>query len=264
MAPAGASSHFDGFTGNTLYTPVPNPVFGPILEQIQDLAELKVTLRGLWLFHRKKGALRAVSLDEFLGDRSLIKGLQVEGQEAEEKIRHGLRLAVTRGTFLTVQLPGTGTAFLLNTEADRRAVAKLAAGETPEEPTGPTGPTGIDTTGAVTHQTDNVPTLEKPNIFALYEDSIGSLSPLLAEELKEAEGRYPEPWLREAFSIAVAENKRSWRYVSGILRRWTAEGKETWGGDRRGENGKPGRHTEKDNRQKYLDEYQRRRGSPSG
>jgi len=51
MAPSGA---FSGFTGKTLYTPVPNPVFGPILEQIQDLAELKVTLRGLWLFHRKR------------------------------------------------------------------------------------------------------------------------------------------------------------------------------------------------------------------
>ena len=37
MAPSGA---FAGFTGKTLYTPVPNPVFGPILEQIQDLAEL--------------------------------------------------------------------------------------------------------------------------------------------------------------------------------------------------------------------------------
>ena len=112
MAPSGA---FSGFTGNTLYTPVPNPVFGPILEQIQDLAELKITLRGLWLFHRKKGALRSVSLDEFLADRTLIKGLKVDGQGSEERIRQGLRLAVTRGTFLTLQLPGTGTVFLLNT-----------------------------------------------------------------------------------------------------------------------------------------------------
>ncbi len=250
MAPPGASSRFDGFTGNTLYTPVPNPVFGPILEQIQDLAELKVTLRGLWLFHRKKGALRSVSLDEFLSDRSLVKGLQSKGEDTSERIRQGLRLAVTRGTFLTVQLPGTGTVFLLNTEADRRAIERLVAGEPPSK--------------IEDGRVEAIPELEKPNIFALYEDSIGSLSPLLAEELKEAEGRYPEAWLREAFTIAVAENKRSWRYVSGILRRWTAEGKESRGGVERGENGKPGRHTEADNRQKYLDEYQRRRGSPSG
>ena len=225
-------------------------MFGPILEQIQDLAELKVTLRGLWLFHRKKSAIRAVSLNEFLADQSLAKGLKSETESTSERIRQGLRLAVTRGTFLTIQLPDTGTVFLLNTEADRRAVTKLSPAEIYRD---------------IDHkQIDDTPKLERPNIFSLYEDSIGSLSPLLAEELKEAEGRYPETWLREAFTIAVAENKRSWRYVTGILRRWTAEGKESKGGAGRGENGKPGRHTEADNRQKYLDEYQRRRGSPSG
>ena len=253
MAPSGT---FSGFTGKTLYTPVPNPVFGPILEQIQDLAELKVTLRGLWLFHRKRGNLRAVTLGEFLADRSLIKGLESHNTESsEEAIRHGLRLAVTHKTFLTHELAGTGTIFLLNSEADRRALARLNAGQTAadieEQP-----------------ETDT-PALERRNIFALYEDSIGSLSPLLAEELKEAEERYPEPWVREAFGIAAAENKRSWRYVSGILKRWTAEGRETRGDSRpvesgREKDGKPGRHTEKDHGQKYLDEYQRRRGAPPG
>ena len=148
-------------------------MFGPILEQIQDLAELKVTLRGLWLFHRKKSAIRAVSLNEFLADQSLAKGLKSETESTSERIRQGLRLAVTRGTFLTIQLPDTGTVFLLNTEADRRAVTKLSAAEIYRD---------------IDHkQIDDVPKLEKPNIFSLYEDSIGSLSPLLAEELKEAE-----------------------------------------------------------------------------
>ena len=251
MPPSGA---FPGFTGSTLYTPVPNPVFGPILEQIQEMAELKVTLRGLWLFHRKRGKLRAVTLDEFLADRSLLKGLQSEGKDASEEIRRGLRLAVMRGTFLTHQLEGTGTVFLLNTEAGQRSLTRLKSGESK---------TLIEDHD---EQPGGGPALEKPNIFALYEDSIGALSPLLAEELKEAEARYPESWLREAFGIAVAENKRSWRYVAGILRRWTAEGKEKRGdagrGEGRGEDGKPGRHTEKDQRQKYLEEYQRRRGGP--
>ena len=253
MAPSGP---FSGFTGKTLYTPVPDPVFGPILEQIQDLAELKVTLRGLWLFHRKRSNLRAVTLGEFLADRSLIKGLEsYNTRSSGESIRHGLRLAVTHKTFLTHELTGIGTIFLLNSEADRQALARLNAGQTAadieEQP-----------------ETDT-PSLERRNIFALYEDSIGSLSPLLAEELKEAEERYPEPWVREAFGIAAADNKRSWRYVSGILKRWTAEGRETRRDSRpvesgREKDGKPGRHTEKDHGQKYLDEYQRRRGAPPG
>ena len=251
MAP---SETFSGFTGKTLYTPVPDPVFGPILEQIQDLSELKVTLRGLWLFHHKRGSLRAVTLHEFLSDRSLIKGLESPNTESsEEAIRHGLRLAVTHKTFLTHELAGTGTIFLLNSAADRRALARLNAGQTAAD---------------IEEQPEaDTPALERRNIFALYEDSIGSLSPLLAEELKEAEERYPEPWVREAFGIAAAENKRSWRYVSGILKRWTAEGRETRWDSRpvesgRKKDGQPGRHTEKDHGQKYLDEYQRRRGAP--
>ena len=122
MEPSGT---FSGFTGKTLYTPVPDPVFGPILEQIQDLSELKVTLRGLWLFHCKRGSLRAVTLHEFLSDRSLIKGLKSKNNEsAEEAIRQGLRLAVTRKTFLTHELNETGTIFMLNTEADQRALTR--------------------------------------------------------------------------------------------------------------------------------------------
>ena len=253
MAP---SETFSGFTGKTLYTPVPNPIFGHILEQIEDLAELKVTLRGLWLFHRKKGELRVVTLNEFLTDRSLIKGLQPKDDRSpEDAIRHGLRLAVTRKTFLTRELENKGTVFLLNTDSDRRTLSRLSTGRTP---------TVIDRELEL-----DTPTLKKRNIFALYEDSIGLLSPLLADELKEAEDRYPEPWIKEAFGIAAAENKRSWRYVSGILRRWTAEGRETRGDSRpvesgREKDGKPGRHTEKDHGQKYLDEYQRRRGAPPG
>ena len=116
MEPSGT---FSGFTGKTLYTPVPNPIFGHILEEIQDLAELKVTLRGLWLFHRKRGSLRVVTLKEFLTDRSLIKGLQFQNnQSSETAIRHGLRLAVTHKTFLTHEMDGTGTVFLLNSESN--------------------------------------------------------------------------------------------------------------------------------------------------
>ena len=56
-----ASDAFTGFTHDTLYTPVPNPFFGPLLEEIQDQAELKVTLRALWLLHRKRGWPRMIA-----------------------------------------------------------------------------------------------------------------------------------------------------------------------------------------------------------
>ena len=68
---------------------------------------------------------------------------------------------------------------------------------------------------------------EKPNIFALYEQNIGLLTPMIAEELKEAEKLYPVSWIEEAFKEAVSLNKRNWRYISRILERWASEGKDS-------------------------------------
>ena len=237
---------FAGFKPGTLYTPVPNPIFGPLLEQIQDLAEFKVTLRGLWLLHRKRGWPRMVSLAEFLEDQALIRGLKCDGDDPGREIKRGLEQAVARQTFLNYTGPsGEASSFyLLNTESDRRALDQLNGGRSPapEDRRLPTGD-GL-----------NEPAGPKPNIFALYEDNIGMLTPILAEELKEAEELYPWTWVGEAFQIAAAENRRRWGYISAILRRWAAEGKD---------DGKSGRYTKKDNRQKYLEDYQRRWGPSS-
>ena len=237
---------FVGFRPGTLYTPVPNPIFGPLLEQIQDMAELKVTLRGLWLLHRKRGWPRMVSLEEFLEDQALIRGLKRSGNDPGREIKRGLKEAVSRQTFLNyADLPGEeGSYYLLNTESDRRALDQLNRDRrpAPEDHRLPTVDGLVEPDGP------------KPNIFALYEDNIGILTPILADELKEAEELYPWLWVCEAFQIAAAENRRRWGYISAILRRWAAEGKD---------DGKPGRYSKKNNRQKYLEDYQRRWGPSS-
>lgn len=244
---------FAGFPRGTLYTPVPNPLLGPLLEEIQDLAELKVTLRSLWLLHRKRSSPRALALQELLADRTLTRGLSGPAKDVGEEIRRGLRLAVARGTLLVLHLPvkddpprPDGELYLLNTEADRRALARLRRDGVPSDES--------RVFDVVEDAPADAPTGERPNIFALYEDNVGSISPLLAEQLKEAEQVYPWAWVSEAFEIAAIENKRSWRYIAGILRRWAAEGKD---------NGKTGRHSQKDDRQKYVEDYERRWGRPS-
>ena len=264
---------FAGFPRDTLYTPTPDPLFGPLLEEIHDIAELKVTLRGLWLLHHKRQPLRAVSLDEFLADTALLRGLrstpssgpsvspppQGEGQgggeplsgDTLEEIRRGLRLAVRRGVFLAHETGAGKVYFALNNDAGRRAIARLK--QTGAEP------------GDAAFGADEAPTgqQERPNIFALYEDTIGMLSPIVAERLKEAEERYPPGWIREAFEIAALENKRSWGYIDSILKRWGSEGKGGWKGGSN-DDGKPGRHSPQNQQSKYRQDYERYRGrSPS-
>ena len=251
------TTSFSGFPRGTLFTPVPNPLFGPLLEQIQDLAELKVTLRGLWLLHRRRGRPNFVHLQDFLNDPALLRGLKGPGKDPKEEIHRGLGLAVARGTFL-LHRPGdvieVNQVYLLNNDAGQRALAQMRHGKGQETENGSGFSQQISE--EISEDPGYEPPGEKPSIFTLYENNVGTLSPLLAEQLKEAEADYPWPWINEAFQIAVVENKRSWRYIAGILRRWAAEGKNAEGKDY----GKPGRHSEKDNRQKYLEDYERRWG----
>lgn len=235
--------NFSGFPKGVRYTPVPSPLFGPLLEEIDDLAELKVTLRGLWLWHQKKGFPRILSQEDFLNDRVLLRGLKGEGQPPQDEIQRGLKLAVVRGTFLLYQ-PDPGVSekkfYFLNTESDRRALARMQEGHR----------LLCQDAGREDNLADQ-PIDAKPNIFALYEDNIGTFGPVLTQELKEAEDLYPWEWISEAFKIAINQNKRSWAYISAILRRWADEGKD---------HGEPGRYSQKDNREKYVEEYRRRRG----
>lgn len=263
---------FGGFPRNVRVTPVPDPLFNVLLEQIEDVVELKVTLRAIWLLGQKRGQVRFVSENELLNDGPLLKGLQSLGGETQERIRQGLNLAITRETLLRyVKQDSPGDRFyLLNTEANHRLLENRR-------------PLVETQTGNREHLVDEPAVAATGNlssIYDLYENNIGTIGPLMAEQLAEAEESYPPQWIEEAFKIAITENKRSWSYINAILRRWAAEGKlelktafddrpeahpgvgvkggaTLWDVEER-EHGKPGRHTEADNRPGIPEDYQRR------
>jgi DnaD/phage-associated family protein len=204
---------FTGFPGKVMHTPVPNPVFGPLLEQIDDLVELKLTLRLVWLFHQKRGYPRYVTLLETLKDQVLVRSTGASGDEAESIIRRALSAAVDRGTLVSAAIERNAkpiSVYILNTEANVRAIRELG------EVTGGY----LDVVDETSNDAET-----RPNIFALYEDNIGMLSPIIADELKLAEEAYPQEWIEDAFRRAVAQNKRSWRYIAAILERWEREGR---------------------------------------
>jgi DNA replication protein len=204
---------FAGFpAGKQPYTPVPDLFFSELLPAIEHLGELKVTLHIFWLLTQKKGERRYVSDKELTADRRLLDGLDSPGMSGEDALRDALQRAVARRTFLRVST-GQGPAgrdwYFVNSAKGRQAVEDLLAGKwTPAESGQPVR-------------------LEahRPNIFVLYEQNIGPLTQLLAEELMDAEDTYPPSWIEDAFREAVELNKRSWRYVQRILERWAAEGK---------------------------------------
>ena len=266
---------FDGFPRNVRVTPVPDPFFNSLLEEIEDLAELKVTLRLFWLLGQRRGQLRFVSEGELLADATLARALAGMGGDPAKQIRHGLALAVTRGTLLRhspSEVPDERH-YLLNTEENRR---KLADGATALRP----GTFRRDDPAVAIPSNRSRDGATEVNIYDLYENNIGTFGPLMAQQLAEAEDRYPPNWIEEAFKLAVNENKRSWSYIAAILRRWGAEGRgqqseerdaapsevpgvgvkagaTLWEEDER-QHGEPGRYSEEDNRTRQYRSRQRR------
>jgi DnaD/phage-associated family protein len=66
--------------------------------------------------------------------------------------------------------------------------------------------------------------VDRPTVFRIYEQNIGPLTPLIADQLIKALETYPVGWIESAMEEAVAYNRRSWRYVSRILENWTVDG----------------------------------------
>lgn len=57
-----------------------------------------------------------------------------------------------------------------------------------------------------------------------YEGNIGMLTPIVSEKIRNAVDDHPDGWVVDAIYIAAEANKRSWRYVNGILRNWERQG----------------------------------------
>lgn len=244
---------FAGFpSGKNPFVPIPEIFFTVLLPEIEDSAELKVTLHLFWLLAQKQGNPRCVSGNDLLADHVLLRGLKRRGdpRSPEDRLQQGLELALARGTLLRIHLrlvsEGDEQAeiiewYFFNTPRSRKVVNELqggqilpvrllkAEGEQIEQESAMAVATGTRTRNNKTELTRTVQVqVERPNIFVLYEQNIGLLSPLIADQLKDAADQYPPEWIEAAFREAVQHNKRNWSYISAILRRWKTEGRQQW------------------------------------
>lgn len=197
---------FSGFpAGKVAVTPIPNLFFSELLTEIDDLSELKTTLHIFWLVANSKTPY--VRLGDLRADRTLTQSLSVSRIKPEDGLRRALDAALARGTIL--RLASEDDFFFVNNESGRRAFERMEKEELPQRST----------------MAERAMVGERPNIFALYEQNIGLLTPMIAEELKDAEKEYPSDWIEEAFKIATENNVRKWSYLRAILERWRTEGR---------------------------------------
>lgn len=203
-------------TGTSI--PVPETFLIDILPAMTDVAEIQVFL-ALTRLALASGDLSApIEENVVVRDRALRQALRVigSGNEADFRIATGLDLAVGRGVvirFQTVTGDHERIWYVLATAEARIAVERMLSGAA-------LPPRSL-------WEGEEAPRIEpeRPTIFRLYEQNIGLLSPLIAEQLVKAMERYPRDWIEDAIGEAVAYNRRSWRYIHRILQNWAATGR---------------------------------------
>lgn len=196
---------FKGFPIKMKFTTVPDFFLSKLLPQISDIYELKTTLHIFQTLYHKRGYPRFATYKELAGNRSLMSSLKGDVQPPDKVLHRALDMAAGRGTILHLALDRDGTPediYFLNTEADRQVMARIQNGE-------------LKLSGLKAIEPAYVDAEEPPDIFTLYEQNIGMLTPMIADELRDAEQLYPQDWIRDAIKEAVALNKRSWRYPAG-------------------------------------------------
>ena len=213
------SKRFGGFPVATEpAVEVPSTFFTDVLPQLTDLGEVQVTLAVFRLAAEAGGVEAPVSRDAIIRDRPLRTALRVVGspREPDRRITAGLDLAVARGTllcFLAERGTDRRTWYYVNTPANQALIAAMGRGAVAP-------PVAV-------WQDNQVPAVvpERPNVFRLYEQNIGLLTPLIADHLVDALETYPVAWIEEAIAEAVAYNRRSWRYIQRILEKWATDGR---------------------------------------
>lgn len=200
---------FSGFSTDKLVG-LPPELFSEVIPAITLPSELKVTLHVFYRLSRQRGTPRRLNWDELANDQLLKRGLQSVSKlrAFDELLSEGLEAAVRRTTLLHVAAPEGARVvnwYLANTAPNRMWVEQFDA--------------------AALAVLDEVP-VERPTLVTLYEQNIGLVTPLLIEELREAEERYPAHWIEDAIREAVRGNARSWRYIRKVLERWAAHGRQ--------------------------------------
>ncbi len=203
---------FEGFAGISHSTAIPNVFFSAVLPRMRAADEL---LAFLWL---------ARCVQEQRGDARFATAEQVWAQEGAPDafdtlgtgfagLVSGLDACVELGAALAMQLRGAAgeqVVYFVNNPGSRRTVGRARGGEIRLLPETVAIPVMVET---------------RPSIFRLYEENVGTITPLMGERLVTAAETYPAEWIHDAFQVAVELNVRNWRYIERILQRWTAEGR---------------------------------------
>ncbi len=203
---------FAGFPGVSKATAIPNVFFATVLPEMRSPAALLAFLWVARIVQEQKGESRFVTEDQVWACGGAAASFEAIGG-GRRGLGEGLSQCAALGALLPLRLSGPGgeeTVYFVNNPGSQRAVGRARAGELRLKPE----------TVAVAVVSES-----RPGIFRMYEENIGTITPMVGERLLHAAETYPAEWVEEAFREAAELNKRSWRYVERILQKWAEEGR---------------------------------------
>lgn len=199
--------------------PVPVSFLTDVVPAITSIEEMQVSLSVVRLLDAAGGFNEPLAEKTIVRDRMLRAALRVEGspRAPDARISKGLELALARGTLVRLvssEARKRATFYYLNTPENRSSIRLIETGQLAAPRT--------------LWPDENPPsiTIDRPNAFRLYEQNIGTLTPLIADQISRAIEEYPDDWIEDALAEAVTYNRRSWRYVIRILENWQAHGRQ--------------------------------------
>lgn len=208
----GTPESFAGFSSEGQHTVIISErLLSDLLLKIDNLTAMKLALYFLWRFSLMDTRFPFLTQAQILEDEKFVQSLNAAQDPGS--VTAALEACTAQGVLLEVEFNQVGYYFL-NSPAGRTAVAAIKDGRWRPN---------LENELPVEYLRD------RPTIYKLYEANIGPLTPMVADMLRDAENTYPVEWIEEAISIAVQNNKRSWRYAEAILRRWQEEGRDERG-----------------------------------
>ena len=224
---------------------VPDHFFSDLMPQIDDLAELKLTLHCFWLLNEQEGDLRYLRGDDLRSDANLLAALTLDSDLRQPMIvlEDALERSVARNTLLRLDINTDIESIPLTDGSVAGGAAAIGDGKKP---------TAVETMtedwyfmntvkgrktlalirqGRLQEVLAVIPDearlyVDRPNIFVMYEQNVGMMTPIIADQLRDLEKGYSPSWIEEAFEIAISRNARNLRYIQAVLKRWETDGKD--------------------------------------
>lgn len=209
------TQRFSGLTNENPTTfHVPEQLFHFLLSDIGEEDVIKIVLFFLMKVMHIEGPFIYLEPEDFFQDPILVHSFSKTGENPRQLIETSLKKTVELNLILEGIVPSENQErryYFLNSPKGRAAIKAIQSGKWNQK---------ANQIGKGNFSEGDV------NIYKVYEENIGLITPLIADALKDAEISYPETWIYDAIRIAAEKNKRNWSYILAILKRWKAEGKD--------------------------------------